>query len=201
VRVITVNSEGTLATVKVPSGKSVVALAPSPKEDGFTAVTLPYAGNFAMLVLVPDAVDGLAAVEPALRADRLASLAVLPTRKVDLHFPKFKIEAGTVPLKDAFQKLGMKLAFNRKHADFGRMTADKTLPGLYIDNAYHKTFIEVDEKGTEAAAATAVVMAQKTAIPRPENPVVVRVDRPFFYAIMDTTSRTALFMGRVTDPR
>ena len=81
------------------------------------------------------------------------------------------------------------------------MTSDKSLPGLYIDNAYHKTFIAVDEKGTEAAAATAVVMMSESEMPRPEKPIEVRVDRPFFYAIMDTASRTALFMGRVTDPR
>ena len=95
----------------------------------------------------------------------------------------------------------MKLAFDRKLANFDRMTSDRKLPGLYIDNAYHKTFIEIDEDGTEAAAATAVVMASESDMPRPETPVEVRADRPFFYAIMDTASRSALFLGRVTDPR
>jgi len=171
------------------------------KKQGYTALTLPYSEGFAMLVVVPDDIEGLAGIDRALTADKLASLARLPSQKVSLHFPKFKIEGGTVPLKDSFAKLGMKLAFDKRLADFGPMTSDKSLPGLYIDNAYHKTFIAVDEKGTEAAAATAVVMMSESEMPRPEKPIEVRVDRPFFYTIMDTASRTALFMGRVTDPR
>ena len=172
------------------------------KEDGYTALTLPYSAGFAMLILVPDEIDGLAAVARKLNAEKLSSLARLSTKDVSLHFPKFKIEGGTVPLKKSFAKLGMKLAFDKKLADFGPMTSDKSLPGLYIDDAYHKTFIAVDEDGTEAAAATAVVMATKSAMrPAPEKPVEVRIDRPFFYAVMDTRSGTALFLGRVADPR
>lgn len=119
----------------------------------------------------------------------------------NLCLPKFRIEGPAIPLKKPLGKLGMKLAFNRTLADFGRMTSDQKLPGLFIDNAYHKTFIAIDEEGTEAAAATAIVIAPTSAMPRPEPPVEVRVDRPFFYAIMDTSTRTALFLGRVTDPR
>jgi serpin B len=95
----------------------------------------------------------------------------------------------------------MQLAFDPQRADFGPMTSDQSLPGLFISNAYHKTFIALDELGTEAAAATAVVMELAAAMPEPEDPVELRVDRPFFYAVMDTGSRTALFLGRVTDPR
>jgi serpin B len=171
------------------------------EEDGYTAVSLPYSGGCSMLLIVPDEADGLATVAQGLTAAKLSSLARLPYRKVTLALPKFKIEGATVPLREPLEELGMKLAFDQKLADFGPMTSDKDLPGLYISNAYHKTFISVDEEGTEAAAATAVVMAGKSAAPRPEKPVVVRVDRPFFYAIMDGQSRTALFIGRVTDPR
>ncbi len=171
------------------------------REDGYVALTLPYSQGFAMLVLVPDEVEGLGAIDTKLTPGKLASLAQLRSRKVSLHLPRFKIEGETLPLKETFQKLGMKLAFNERLANFDRMTSDQTLPGLYLDNAYHKTFITVDEKGTEAAAATAVVMAERTSLPRPEKPIEVRVDRPFLFAIMDTRSQSALFLGRVTDPR
>jgi len=171
------------------------------KEDGYTALTLPYSADFSMLLIVPDEIDGLARIDRKLNAEKLASLARLPSQNISLHFPKFKIEGGTIPLKKPFAKLGMKLAFDPKLADFAPMTSGKSLPGLYIDNAYHKTFIAVDEDGTEAAAATAVVMAPKSAMHPSAKPIEIRVDRPFFYAIMDTRSRTALFLGRVTDPR
>jgi serpin B len=186
--------------IQSPTMRTTTRLGHS-KEDGYTAVTLPYAEGFVMLLVIPDDIDGLAAFDRGLTADKLASLARLPTRKVDLHLPKFKIEGQSIGLKDSFEKLGMKLAFDRKLANFDRMTSDRKLPVLYIDNAYHKTFIEIDEDGTEAAAATAVVMRSKSDMPRPETPVEVRADRPFFYAIMDTASRTTLFLGRVTDPR
>jgi len=171
------------------------------KEEGYTAVTLPYSEGFVMLLVVPDDPDGLAAIGKELSAEKLSGLARLKTRMVDLSLPKFKIEGATISLKDSLLQLGMTRAFDAKHAEFEPMIADKTLPGLFISNAFHKTFIAVDEKGTEAAAATAVVMARMSAAPRPEEPVAVRVDRPFLYAIMDTGSRTALFLGRVEDPR
>ena len=80
------------------------------------------------------------------------------------------------------------------------MSEELGLPGLAIDEAYHKTFIAVDEKGTEAAAATAVAMATR-ALVRPEKPIEVHLDRPFLYAIVDTRTQTALFLGRIVDPR
>ncbi len=172
------------------------------KEDGYTALSLPYTGGFSMLVLIPDDPDELGAIESGLTPGKLSTLARLDHRSVDLRLPKFKIEGGTIPLKSSLQKLGMKLAFDARKADFGRMTADKSLPGLYIDDAYHKTFIGVDEKGTEAAAATAVVMkARNGGSHNPGKPIIVRIDRPFFYAILDNSTNTALFLGRVTDPR
>ena len=171
------------------------------KEEGFTAVTLPYSQGMAMLVIIPDEVDGLDAVTKKLTGDKLTALARLPKRTVDLQLPRFKIEGSTISLKKSLQSLGMNLAFDRAKADFDRMTADKTLPGLFISDAFHKTFISVDEKGTEAAAATAIVMELRAAAPEPEEPVEVRADRPFFYAIMDTGARTALFLGHVRNPR
>ncbi len=167
------------------------------KEDGYTAVSLPYSQNFAMLALLPDEIDGLPALEKTLSAGRLTALSRLPARKVALHLPKFRIEGDTIALTNPLRKLGMNLAFTRG-ANFSLMTSDPR--GLSIDDIYHKTFIAVDEKGTEAAAATAVVMTFRS-LPRPEKPVEVRLDRPFLYAIVDTRTQTALFLGRIVDPR
>ena len=167
------------------------------KEDGYTAVSLPYSQNFAMLALVPDEIDGLPALEKTLSSERLTALSRLPARKVALHLPKFRIEGDTIALTNPLRKLGMNLAFTRG-ANFSLMTSDPR--GLSIDDIYHKTFIAVDEKGTEAAAATAVVMTFRS-LPRPEKPIEVRLDRPFLYAIVDTRTQTALFLGRIVDPR
>ncbi len=167
--------------------------------DSYTAITLPYSQSFVMLALVPDEIDGLPALEKKLTATQLGQYARLQSRKVQLHLPKFRIAGNALSLSGPFKNLGMKLAFNPKEADFGRMCSDPA--GLFIDDAYHKTFIGVDEKGTEAAAATAVVMSLRSAVPRPEQPVEVRLDRPFLYAIMDSRTGTALFLGRMVDPR
>jgi len=72
---------------------------------------------------------------------------------------------------------------------------------LYISRVFHKTFLDLDEKGTEAAAATAVVMATRGMVMKPETPVEVRVDRPFIFAIQHRASGTCLFLGHLADPR
>jgi serpin B len=172
--------------------------------DGFTAVSLPYIGNdLQFLVLLPDEVNGLSALESKLTANMLAECAKLGTREVDLHLPKFKIEPPTVALAKKFEALGMKTAFDqpRGSANFDRMAPRKPNDYLYISQVFHKTFIAVDEKGTEAAAATAVAMMAATAlVPKPQ-PIEVKVDRPFIYAIQHVPSGVCLFLGRVTDPR
>jgi serpin B len=97
----------------------------------------------------------------------------------------------------------MKTAFNQPvgSANFDRMAPRKPNDYLYISDVFHKTFIAVDEKGTEAAAATAVAMARATSMRQQEKPLEVRIDRPFFYAIQHVPSGACLFVGRVTDPR
>ena len=175
------------------------------KRDGFTAVSLPYVGDdLQFLVLLPDDVNGLDALESKLTANVLAECAKLEARDVDLHLPKFKLEPPTIALAKRFQTLGMKSAFDqpRGSADFDRMAPRKPNDYLYISQIFHKTFIAVDEKGTEAAAATAVVMMRATAIAGPKpQPIEVKVDRPFVYAIQQVPSGVCLFLGRVTDPR
>jgi serpin B len=175
------------------------------KREGFTAVSLPYVGSeLQFLVLLPDDINGLRALESKLTGDTLAACARLDTRDVDLYLPKFKIEPPTIALAENFEALGMKTAFDKPHgsANFDKIAPRKPNDYLYISQIFHKTFIAVDEKGTEAAAATAVAMMAGTALRSPPPPPIeVKVDRPFVYAIQHVPSGVCLFLGRVTDPR
>jgi serpin B len=174
------------------------------KREGYTAVSLPYAGyDLQFLVLLPDDVNGLRALESQLTSEMLAKCAKLETREVDLHLTKFKIEPPTIVLAEKFEALGMKTAFNKPagSANFDRMAPRKPNDYLYISQVFHKTFIAVDEKGTEAAAATAVAMMAGTALIQRPPPVEVKIDRPFIYAIQHVPTGVCLFLGRVTDPR
>ena len=175
------------------------------KRDGFAAVALPYSGSeLQLIILLPDEVNGLAKLESKLSADVLAQCAQLQPQDVDLELPKFKFTPPTIPLKENLEALGMKTAFDdpQGSANFDKMSPRKPHQYLAISNVFHKTFIAVDEKGTEAAAATAVVMMELTARREvPREPIHVKVDRPFVYAIQHVPSGACLFIGRVTDPR
>jgi serpin B len=175
------------------------------RREGFTVVSLPYAGNdLQFVVLLPDDINGLRELESKLSTDVLAGCAKLEKRDVDLHLPKFKLEPPTVALKEKFEALGMKTAFDIPpgSANFDKIAPRKPNDYLYISNIFHKTFIALDEKGTEAAAATAVVMMARSALMSPPPPPIeVKVDRPFVYAIQHVASHVCLFLGRVTDPR
>jgi serpin B len=159
---------------------------------GWRAVELPYVGGaLAMTVIVP---QDLAAFEAALDPDSLANLVQsLQLRTVDLAFPRFGIETQA-GLADLLIELGMPLAFDPDHADFSGISATER---LFISAVIHQANIDVDEKGTEAAAATAVVM-DVTSIPA--DPVTLRVDRPFVFLLRDVPTGAVIFMGRVTDP-
>jgi serpin B len=173
--------------------------------DGYTAVSLPYAGDdLQFLVLLPDDVNGLRALESRLTGEILGQCAKLQTRDVDLHLPKFKLEPPTIALAEKFEALGMKTAFDKPQgsANFDKIAPRTPRDYLYISQIFHKTFIAVDEKGTEAAAATAVAMLAGSALRSPPlPPIEVKVDRPFLYAIQHVPSGVCLFLGRVTDPR
>jgi serpin B len=175
------------------------------KRDGYTAVSLPYVGDdLQFLILLPDDVNGLRALESKLTSETLHQCAKLQTRDVDLHVPKFKLQPPTITLAEKFEALGMKTAFDRPpgSANFDKMAPRTPRDYLYISQIFHKTFIAVDEKGTEAAAATAVAMMAGTALRSPPPPPIeVKVDRPFVYAIQHVPSGVCLFLGRVTDPR
>jgi serpin B len=158
---------------------------------GWRAVEIPYiGGSLAMTVIVP---DDLAAYEQALTADQLASITgALAERPVSLTFPKFSIETKA-QLADVLGALGMPTAFSDA-ADFSGIT---TAEQLQISDVIHQANIDVDEKGTEAAAATAVVMRAGAA---PAEPVTMKVDRPFLFALRDVPTGAILFLGRVADP-
>jgi serpin B len=173
------------------------------KRDGFTAVSIPYSGSeLQFVVLVPDEVNGLRALESKLSASMLADCAKLEEHDVDLSLPKFKFEPPTIALADELQALGMKSAFDQPHgsANFDKMAPRKPNDYLYLSQVFHKTFIAVDEKGTEAAAATAAVIMATSAMVKRSPPIEVKVDRPFVYAIQHVPSGACLFLGRVTDP-
>ncbi|PYJ08998.1 MAG: serpin family protein [Verrucomicrobia bacterium] len=173
------------------------------KRDGFSAVSVPYNADLQFVVLLPDETNGLPALEKKLTSATLAECAKLERRELDLYLPKFKFEPPTLNLGSTLQALGMKTAFDQPpgSSNFDRMAPRKPNDYLFISQIFHKTFIAVDEKGTEAAAATAVAMAMATGMHNPAKPLEVKIDRPFVYAIQHVQSGTCLFLGRVTDPR
>jgi serpin B len=170
----------------------------------FEAVSIPYvSGMLQFLVLIPEGSSSIPALESQLSAAVLESCARLPRRPVTLHLPKLHLAPPTLSLSEALKSLGMSSAFDAPplSADFGRMHMPSE-KRLIVGNVLHKTFLDLDEKGTEAAAATAVTMMKATSIlGRQEEPVLVRVDRPFLFAIQHVGSGTCLFLGRVQNPK
>jgi serpin B len=170
----------------------------------YVAIALPYQPrDLQMLIIFPKRQDQLGALEQKLTAGALADCANLPMRDVIVHLPKFKLEPSLFRLKDQFTKLGMKEAFDipKRSANFDRIAPRKPDAYLYISDIFHKPFVDVDEKGTEAAAATAVIMMHATSAMRePSKPVEVRIDHPFLFAIQHRETGACLFLGRVTDP-
>ncbi len=162
--------------------------------SGYQAVELPYDGHeLSMVILVPEA-GQFAGVESMLDAQEIdALLDRLGVQRVALTMPKFKVESS-FSLVDALTALGMPSAF-AEAANFSGMDGTRE---LFITDVLHKAFVDVDEAGTEAAAATAVIVGLKAAMP--EEPVEVTVDRPFMFLIRDMKTGTVLFVGRVMDP-
>ncbi len=161
--------------------------------DGYQVVELPYDGReLSMLVLLPQT-GQFELFEESLNAQRVDDIVKnLNTREVVLTMPKFEFESS-FGLKKTLTAMGMPVAFSAS-ADFSGMTGN---PDLFIGEVLHKAFVSVDEAGTEAAAATAVVM-ELTAMPG--EPVEVTIDRPFIFLIRDIESGTSLFVGRVVNP-
>lgn len=164
--------------------------------EGYQAVELPYDGHeLSMLVVLP-APGTLETYESGLDAADLNEIVDrLRSQSVALAMPRFETRSA-FSLVDALQALGMEAAFSQDEADFSGMTEK---PELYISEVVHEAFVSVDEVGTEAAAATAVVMTLRSAAPM--EPVEMRIDHPFLVFIRDIETGTVLFVGRIVDPR
>ena len=162
----------------------------------YQMVQIPYTGEeLAMVIILPKKDIPLPSVIENLDNDKFTeAIESLKIEKVDLQIPKFEFEAK-YNMKDMFRKLGMIEAFT-EDADFTAMTSDEER--FFIDEIIHQAFVEIDEKGTEAAAATAVVM-RTTSIDGPQ-PIIFRADRPFLFFIRDTVTETILFTGAFYKP-
>ena len=168
-----------------------------PYLDGgdFQALELPYKGkDVSMVVLLPKKVGGLAALEAKLTEENLAGwLSKLRKQEVQVALPKFKM-TKEFSLNDVLKAMGMRKAFVPGGADFTGMSGSGKR--LFISAVVHKAFVDVNEEGTEAAAATAVVVTTTSARITP----IFRADHPFVFLIRDNRSGSVLFLGRLTNP-
>lgn len=161
--------------------------------DGYSAVELPYQDEKASMLIILPSRGRLKELERNLNTAFVENIVKnFESKSVRLKMPKFDFKFST-PLSKTLSEMGMPSAFDQEGADFSGMTGDRS---LWIDEVYHKAFVSVDEKGTEAAAATAVVMPTSA----PVEPVTMDIDRPFIFLIRDEETGTILFTGRVTNP-
>lgn len=162
--------------------------------DGYQAVALPYKGNLAeMVIILPDP-GGFESVESALDAEKFAAiLDELSPVDLTLYMPKFEF-TDDFDLKQVLSVMGMPLAFDNDNADFSGITKAEQ---LYAQQALHKAYVLVNEEGTEAAAASVIIM-MPVSLPMP--PQELRIDRPFIFMIRDVPTGTILFVGRVLNP-
>jgi serpin B len=151
---------------------------------------MPYLGDLAMVVLVPRAVDGLAKLEASLTTENVRRWTErLRPMEVEVSLPRFAVSSA-FRLDEALQALGMVDAFTGC-SDFSAMSREPA----YISAVLHKAFVTVGEEGTEAAAATAVVMKMRSV-----QTAIVRADHPFLFLIRENSTHSILFVGRVVDP-
>lgn len=170
------------------------------EDDDVQVLELPYQaqgdGGLSMVIVLPRERDDLARISASLSSATYAAwIAGLQRRLVQVHLPRFEMSSA-LSLATVLADLGMPLAFT-EGADFSGMVAGGAR--LVISDVLHEGFVKVDEKGTEAAAATGMVMGI-TSAPPPENPVVFRADHPFLFVIREQTTGTILFVGRLVDP-
>ncbi|XAL98385.1 serpin family protein [Phycisphaeraceae bacterium D3-23] len=168
--------------------------------DGYAALQMHYSeGDLSMVILLPDDADGLAALEAQLTPELIAqTIDGLTYETTNIWLPKWEMTLD-YDLIPALQAMGMERAFEAGRADFTGISDSAEGEGLYITGAFHKAFIAVDENGTEAAAATAMIVGELSAA-LPDQVIDFRADHPFVYLIRDNRTGAILFMGRVTDP-
>lgn len=183
---------GSAKSVEVPMMRGKRTL-PFASMDGVSLIELPYLGEkLSMVIVLPDKVDGLSALEDRLTARQWeAWLDRLAPAEVSIALPRFKV-TSEFRVDDPLKAMGMKSAFS-SDADFSGMTGEKDLA---ISAVVHKAYVDVNEEGTEAAAATAVVLEKLMARPIP----TFIADHPFAFLIRERSTATILFMGRLVDP-
>jgi serpin B len=184
--------DGSQINVQMMSRRAHTAFA---QGDGYQAIELSYKGGpISMLIFVPES-GRFIDFERSINANTMHKVTqAMQSQDVELYLPKFQFEAQFT-LAEALSEMGMPAAFDSTRADFtGIYDQAEVEENLFISHVLHKTFINVNEIGTEAAAASGVVM-EITSVP-----IVVRVDRPFIFLIRDRESGTILFAGRVTNP-
>jgi len=167
------------------------------RNDLFRAVEMPYGrGNYTMVCMLPNEELKVEDVVGEMNAENWNQwMQAMDSATVQVHLPRFKFEYEK-KLNELLQAMGMEEAFDPDRADFSGINPDRD--DLHISEVKHKTFIEVDEKGTEAAAVTSVTMGTTSADPGP--PVVVKFDRPFVFAIREVTTGTIVFAGKLVEP-
>lgn len=191
---------------EVPRGQAGAKVQVYPDEDGFTVAEIPMRGDkLAMTVILPRKVNGLARIASQLTSDGLSRwLGNLEDRPVDIVMPRFKLETN-YDLGPTLKSLGMTRAFSRSEADFAGISAS-TRPDdqLFISMVLHKAFVDVAEKGAEAAAATAILFEKKSERANDEPPIPFhpqfRADHPFVFVIREIETGAVLFVGRVNEP-
>jgi serpin B len=167
---------------------------PYAEGSGWKAVELPYiGGQLAMTIVVPDDLAAFVSHADGAMFGSIATALAARRPLVDVAVPKFSIETKA-ELGSVLEGLGMADAFDPNRADFSGMTTQER---LYVSIVIHQANIDVDEKGTTASAATAVVMDASSA---PLDHVTLNVDRPFLFALRDVTTGAIVFLGQVTDP-
>lgn len=172
--------------------------------DGARILSLPYEGDrFAMVFVLPEERHGLAALERRIDAAQWERfMAALQVREAIVAIPRFEVALEpSLSLVASLQQMGVTHAFDPTRSDFTGMAEPLPNVGpLVVGNVLHQAFLRVDEAGTEAAAATAVIVSEAAA-PAPEPIFFFRADEPFLFALRDQQSGMILFLGRVTDPR
>jgi len=158
---------------------------------------MPYKGDKVSMVIILPKTGKFVTVENMIDEKKLQELINNTTKiKVKAYIPRFKF-TQRFDLSEDLSKMGMEDAFDENKADFSGINGRKN--DLYISKVIHKTFVEVNEEGTKAAAATAVIIFTKSA-PIIEEPVIFKADHPFIFLVRDKEASSILFMGRVMDP-
>jgi serpin B len=165
------------------------------EDEEIQAVSLPYKNKrMALMVILPKSIEGWRLISQVINYERInLVISGMGTREVQLALPKFRSELQ-INLRQELTSMGMGTAFSR-HADLSGMTGEEN---LYVDEVIHKAFIEVNEMGTEAAAATAAIIGLKSILR--DDPVRFNADHPFVFFLLDRQTGCIIFTGRLVKP-